>query len=551
MIRNFGIRGKIMMSMGVLIFGYVLLLGLVHLNTERTKDHLDLSTHSLFPAALSSQAAEAAFEKATRRYQDAVALQDLYSLQLADKAMANVLQDLDNVKRATERIAARQAQVDELAASVRRLRQTAQSIYPEMIGHPENTTPATLNSATGLAHDTSSTAESLHALHSATVEDFGAELTGMSAFSKKARILVLACLLLAGGWTAASILLLQKQIVDPITTLSGRLREIAEGDGDLSRRLNVDSSDEVGQVATSFNLFMDQLQDIMHEVAAASVQLARATTEISTSSARAAEGAERQQQESEQIMVSMHEMAASVVDASKSSQVTAEKVGDAVAIARNGGVAVQETVSTMRKVSQSVEAAALTIADLGTQSNQIGRIVGVINDITQQTNLLALNAAIEAARAGESGRGFAVVASEVRALAERTAQATDDIRNMIAGLQSGTDSAVATMQQSTTQVQLGMESASITGTSLKEIIEAVEQGSDGIVRVAAANKQQAAATDRVNLNVDRITKLSRQSTIGAQESASAAAELAQLAKKLQQMISKFRLEEMQPAHSIK
>ena len=542
-----------MMSLGVLIAGYVLLLGMVNFNTERTKNDIDRSTRELFPAALSSQEAEAGFQRATHHYEDAVVLQDARSLETADKDMADVLTALDEVRldelrQGTTETAARQSEVEGLVAAVKQMEAAAKSTYPAMITSPDKASAETLTSVGELARSAKDTAAGLRALHEHTVADFGDELSGMRVWALRERTLGVICLLIAGVWALGSLVLLQKQVVNPIAMLSARLREIASGDGDLSKRLRVHGTDEVGQVASSFNQFMDQLQGILREVLAAAIQLASATVEISASSAQTAQSAERQQRESEQISDSMQEMASSVADVEHSSLISAEKVADAVGIAKSGGLSVQKTVSTMQAVSVAVEEASLTIAELGAQSNHIELIVGVIKDITRQTNLLALNAAIEAARAGENGRGFAVVASEVRALADRTAQATSEIREMISSLQSGADSAMKAMQWSTAQVELGLASASLTGTGLGEIVEAVERGSDMIARVVSASRQQAAGADRVKANVERIATLTRQSTLGAQESANSAAELATLAERLEHMISKFRVEE-RPAAS--
>jgi methyl-accepting chemotaxis protein len=533
---------KIMMSLGGLVAGYVFLLGLVLWNTSKIATHIDHSSKNLLPSALSSQEAESDFQKATEHYRDALMQRNSRDLEPADKDMSDAVNSLTELKKLSADDPARQDAIGKMITAIVQLQASAQSIYPDMIAHPNSTTSDTLLDVARLKSKTRELWTALAAMRASTVSDFDGELKGMSVWAGQARTISSSCLAIAVMWAFVSIFLVQKQIVRPIEKLSARLREIAEGDGDLTKRLVVEGTDELGQVAASFNLFMDQLQAILREVATTTIHLASATTEMSADSVRRAQRADRQQQEAEEIAVAMDEMAGSLADVSRSSNSAAEKARHAVALASGGGHAVQEAVARMRVVTDSVGEAGVQIAELGLRSKQIGKIVGLIGDITTQTNLLALNAAIEAARAGEHGRGFAVVAGEVRNLAERTAQATQQIREMIALLQSGTDDAVQTMRHSTAQVQLGMEAATMTGDSLRRIIEAIEQGADMITRVAVATTQQAIGTSGVNENVGRIALLTRDSASGAKKSADASAELATLAIKLQRMISNFRLE---------
>jgi methyl-accepting chemotaxis protein len=181
------------------------------------------------------------------------------------------------------------------------------------------------------------------------------------------------------------------------------------------------------------------------------------------------------------------------------------------------------------------------VQELGVSSDQIGEIIGVIDEIADQTNLLALNAAIEAARAGEQGRGFAVVADEVRKLAERTTKATKEIATMIKNIQVETRSAVEAMQAGTKQVEEGVESTTQAGTSLKEIIQVSEQVGEMITHIATAATQQSTATEQVNVNVENISKISQESAAGAQQSAKACHDLSGLALDLQNLVGQFKL----------
>jgi methyl-accepting chemotaxis protein len=202
---------------------------------------------------------------------------------------------------------------------------------------------------------------------------------------------------------------------------------------------------------------------------------------------------------------------------------------------------VEETLSRMRAIAQSVGETAKKVQELGKQSDQIGKIIGVIDDIADQTNLLALNAAIEAARAGEQGRGFAVVADEVRKLAERTSGATKEITGMIRSIQAETKSTVTAMQAGTKEVEQGVELTTQAGCSLHDIIQMSDQVGEMVTHIATAATQQSATTEEINGNIEQIAKITAASVASAQQTTGALQDLATLATNLQQLVGQFRL----------
>jgi methyl-accepting chemotaxis protein len=241
----------------------------------------------------------------------------------------------------------------------------------------------------------------------------------------------------------------------------------------------------------------------------------------------------------------MQAMSSSVVQVSENSGRAADASHKAAEIARQGGSIVHDTLSKMRTIAASVRGTAKQVEELGKSSDQIGRIIGVIEDIADQTNLLALNAAIEAARAGEQGRGFAVVADEVRKLAERTTTATKEIAQMIRTVQGETRAAVTAMEAGTRQVEEGVKTTAQAGDSLKEIIQTSEHVGEMITHIATAANQQSSAGEEINQNMEQIAKLVRESADGAQQAAKACQDLSKLALDLQNRVSKFRLESSQ------
>ena len=318
-------------------------------------------------------------------------------------------------------------------------------------------------------------------------------------------------------------------------------RAEAISEGDLTgAELPITSSDELGDLARAVTNMQKSLRAMIASVSASSERIATASEELSASASQQAAGAETQKDQTHQVATAMQEMSSTVQQVSENSTRASEASRKAADTARQGGSIVEDTLDKMRAIADSVGQTAKKVQELGKSSNQIGEIIGVIDDIADQTNLLALNAAIEAARAGEQGRGFAVVADEVRKLAERTGKATKEITQMIQSIQTETKSAVEAMESGTKQVQLGVESTTQAGTSLHEIIKTSEQVGDMVMLIATAATEQASAADEINGNVEQIAKITQETAAGAGESAKAIHELSNLATDLQTLVSKFK-----------
>jgi methyl-accepting chemotaxis protein len=206
-----------------------------------------------------------------------------------------------------------------------------------------------------------------------------------------------------------------------------------------------------------------------------------------------------------------------------------------------GSSVVQETIAVMNTIAERVKESAKTVESLGAQSDQIGEIVGTIEDIADQTNLLALNAAIEAARAGEQGRGFAVVADEVRALAERTTKATKEIGAMIKSIQQQTREAVNSMEEGVQEVERGTDEASKSGHALEDILEQINAVSMQVNQIATATEEQTVTTNEISHNIQQITEVIQGTAEVAKDSATAAVELVGMSEDLKKIVGRFRL----------
>ena len=320
-----------------------------------------------------------------------------------------------------------------------------------------------------------------------------------------------------------------------------RIKDVAQGEGDLTKRIEVQNEDELGELSRWFNTFMDKLQQIILQVAQSTEHIASASEEISSTATQTSHSSAAQKDQATQVAAAMQEISSTVLHVSENASKASESAKRAGEAARSGGSIVDQTVDVIQNLASSTRDTAAKIQELGKSSDQIGQIIGVIDDIADQTNLLALNAAIEAARAGEQGRGFAVVADEVRKLAERTTQATKEIAQMIKTIQQETQRAVEAMQSGTAAVERGVESATKAGTSLNEIIQASEQVNDMITHIATAATQQSAATQQVTANMDQISNLVQEASVGAEQSAKACGDLSDLALDLQRLVGRFKL----------
>jgi methyl-accepting chemotaxis protein len=303
--------------------------------------------------------------------------------------------------------------------------------------------------------------------------------------------------------------------------------------------MEVNCNDEMGHAAEGLNKMKNGLREVILSIASTAEEVSGSSRDISTTASHSAASAKNQKQQVEQIAATLEEMAATVLDVSQHAVTVARSAESAAESARNGGSIVEDVLDRMRAIAQSVGESAAKIEQLSARSDEIGRIVGVIDEIATQTNLLALNAAIEAARAGEQGRGFAVVAGEVRRLAERTTAATREIAVVIENVQMTTTEAVRQMRGGTAMVESGVEVAGKAGDSMQKIIREAATVGTMVAQIAAAATQQAIATDAVNASMGEINGLAAEAAEGSQFAARACGQLFELAMGLQTMVDRF------------
>ncbi len=343
--------------------------------------------------------------------------------------------------------------------------------------------------------------------------------------------------------TGLLIFILRMMFGKPINNLINRVKDIAQGDGDLTQRIDVKSNDEIGKLGGFVNEFIKKIHDVIAEVAGATREVASAATEIASSSEEIASGMNEQSGQVTQISSAIEQMSSSVIEVARKSAEAANNAQESGKLAAEGGKVVEETIAGMNAISDAVTASAASVAELGKRGDQIGQIIEVINDIADQTNLLALNAAIEAARAGEHGRGFAVVADEVRKLADRTTKATEEIAESITAIQNETTQAVERMNAGTEQVKVGVDKATLAGQSLEQIVAGAQEVATMIQSIAAAAEEQSATSEEVSRNVEQISAVTRQTSEGTNQAATAAVQLSEKSEQLLRLVGTFKVDE--------
>jgi len=346
------------------------------------------------------------------------------------------------------------------------------------------------------------------------------------ADEKKGQQLILILVLVALVLAVVLPMIIARAITNPVVTLRNRLREIAEGDGDLRVRLPEDGSDEISETSQAFNKLMCKLSEMVKSISSTSDALCLQSEDSVRVMERTRGNVEQQQQETEMVAAAVEEMAATVSEVARSTEQAAGLSNQIRGRVNEGMGCAVDSQQIIQKLSSEVTDAANSIESLARETNSIGEVLEAIRGIAEQTNLLALNAAIEAARAGDSGRGFAVVADEVRALAQRTQSSTQDIQNLLSRLQQEAAKAVETMQQGQLSAESCLDRASVTAGALEEVTRVVEEVTDLNTQIATAAEQQALVANEISGNLARITEVATDTSAGALQTSNVSQDMA-------------------------
>nr|WP_095186137.1 methyl-accepting chemotaxis protein [Pseudomonas sp. Irchel 3H9] len=357
------------------------------------------------------------------------------------------------------------------------------------------------------------------------------------AAQAKSLLLLATVLALIFGLVAAWAI--TRQIIIPLDQTLKVAERVASGD--LSHNLTSLRQDELGQLQRAMQSMTVGLRELIGGISEGVTQIASAAEQLSAVTEQTSAGVNSQKVETDQVATAMNEMAATVQEVARNAEEASEAAAAADQQAREGDKVVGEAIAQIERLATEVGNSTVAMGDLKRESDKIGSVLDVIKSVAQQTNLLALNAAIEAARAGEAGRGFAVVADEVRSLAQRTQKSTEEIEELIAGLQSGTQQVATIMDNSRSLTDSSVELTRRAGSALENITRTVSTIQTMNSQIATAAEQQSAVAEEINRSVLNVRDVSEQTAAASEETAASSTELARLGTHLQALVGRFRV----------
>jgi methyl-accepting chemotaxis protein len=340
---------------------------------------------------------------------------------------------------------------------------------------------------------------------------------------------------------AAVGMLVANTILRPLHLMKINLDDIAAGEGDLTRRLAITSQDELGELAGSFNRFVDKIHGLVRQITEMTSQLTGLVSQVAEQANRSEKAMERQRHETDQVATAINEMSSAAHEVARSAQGAAVAAQQTDAEGQAAKKVVDGSIAQIHALVNDIRTSGVSLDSLQQDVSSIVSVLGVIRSIAEQTNLLALNAAIEAARAGEAGRGFAVVADEVRALASRTQQSTQEIQGMIDRLQKGTEAAVESMRRSSEAGDGTSAQANEAGASLDTMAQLIGTINSMNAQIASAAEEQTAVAEEINRSVHQIAVAVDSVADETQQGAQTSRSLADLGQRLGQLVGQFRI----------
>ncbi|MCO8312344.1 methyl-accepting chemotaxis protein [Pseudomonas mandelii] len=330
-------------------------------------------------------------------------------------------------------------------------------------------------------------------------------------------------------------------LIQPLHVMTRAMEDIADGEGDLTKRLTIQNQDEFGVLGTAFNRFVERIHTSIREVSSATGQVNEVALRVVAASNSSMFNSDQQASRTSSVAAAINQLGAAAQEIARNAAQASNQASDARSLAEDGQQVVDRSIAAMNQLSSMLSASSTNIESLNSKTVNIGQILEVITSISQQTNLLALNAAIEAARAGEAGRGFAVVADEVRNLAHRTQESAQQVQTMIEELQVGARESVSTMSDSQRHSQDSVEIANLAGERLNSVTLRIGEIDGMNQSVATATEEQTAVVESINVDITEINTLNQEGVENLQSTLRACSDLEQQASRLKQLVGSFRI----------
>jgi len=380
----------------------------------------------------------------------------------------------------------------------------------------------------------------LDALVKQLTSDISSESSNLQGESDRAGSLVLMGMSLGILVGLIIAFFMSRMITVPINDVVHAFDDLAEGEGDLTRRLNAEGKSEMARLSGGFNRFAEKVHHLVEQVGSEVQNLTAVVDNVSHIVEQTQQGSIQQREQTGQVATAITEMTATVQEVAANANSAAESAQQADQNARTGQSVVSDTIQSIQALASEIETGANVIHELERDAEAIGSVLDVIRGIAEQTNLLALNAAIEAARAGEQGRGFAVVADEVRTLASRTQESTSEIQDMIDSLQSQARAAVQAINQGQDKTRTSVDNASNAGEALNAITESVTTITNMNFQIASASEEQSVVAEEINKNVVNISEVADKNASASEQLAASSNDLARLTEDLRGLVSQFK-----------
>jgi methyl-accepting chemotaxis protein len=366
-----------------------------------------------------------------------------------------------------------------------------------------------------------------------------ANLEGIMDSSSGAKILLLICGIISLAIGITAVFVITKTILQPINRIAYLTTRFA--DGDLAVDLGAATRDEFNAVKDALVKLKKQWRTVVTDMKSAANKISSAAQEMSSGAEQMSTGSNEQASRSSQVATASEEMSQTILDIAQNVNNIAKSASNTVVVAKEGDQIVTKSVQKVKEIARIVDDSGNFVKSLGERSKQIGDIVNVINDIADQTNLLALNAAIEAARAGDQGRGFAVVADEVRKLAERTAHSTSEIGQMIKAIQDEVSLAVNSMENATSNVNLGVDLVTKAGSALQDIVVSANELQVMVQEIASATEEMSSTSEEISKDIEQIASISKDTCLSVEQIAQSSVQLERLSETMETTVSEFKL----------